>query len=163
MWCEQMMPKKKSGWQMSENLQIHATMVEINGKGVLLKGKSGSGKSDLALRLITDFKARLVADDVVDLSLQNGKIYGSVPHNLQGLLEVRGVGIIKMPFCAQTPLELVVDLVADVAQIERMPKDAHENILGLEIAKIDLYAKECSAPAKVIVKLNGEVVNDEAI
>ena len=135
----------------------------MNGKAVLIKGKSGSGKSDLALRLLTDKNVHLVADDVVSLFLENNKVYGKAPENLQGLLEVRGVGVVKMPYVKQATVDLVVNLVDNPEEIERMPKIAHENILGLEIERIDLYAKECSAPEKVKIKLNGVLVNDEPI
>jgi len=148
---------------MCEKIQIHATMLEINGKAVLIKGKSGCGKSDLALRLLADKNIRLVADDVVSLLVENNKVYGKAPQNLRGLLEVRGVGVVKMPYVEQAAVDLVVNLVDNPEEIERMPKIAHENILGLEIERIDLYAKECSAPEKVKIKLNGVLVNDEPI
>ncbi|MBQ9034866.1 MAG: HPr kinase/phosphatase C-terminal domain-containing protein [Alphaproteobacteria bacterium] len=148
---------------MCEKIQIHATMLKMNGKAVLIKGKSGCGKSDLALRLLTDKNVHLVADDVVSLFLENNKVYGKAPENLQGLLEVRGVGVVKMPYVKQATVDLVVNLVDNPEEIERMPKIAHENILGLEIERIDLYAKECSAPEKVKIKLNGVLVNDEPI
>lgn len=157
-----MMNRKLSDWQMCKSMQIHATMVVCNGQGVLLKGASGSGKSDLALRLITNKRARLVADDVVDLYEKDGKILGSAPQNLQGLLEIRGVGIVKYPFINDSPISLVVNLVAS-DKVERMPKNEYENILGVEIPKIDLYARESSAPEKVWTKLFGCVVNDISV
>ncbi len=148
---------------MCKKMQIHATMVEIGGKGVLFKGSSGCGKSDLALRLLADDKVHLVADDVVNLYVAAEKIYGEAPQNLQGLLEIRGIGVVRRPFVAQSTVDLVVNLVDKPTQIERMPKTAHENILGLEIERIDLYAKENSAPEKVKAKLYDVVINDEAI
>lgn len=148
---------------MCNKMQIHATMVEISGKGVLFKGSSGSGKSDLALRLLADDNVHLVADDVVDLYISSGQVYGEAPYNLRGLFEVRGVGVVKKPFITKAPLYLVVNLTDNPQEIERMPKTAYENILGLEIERIDLYAKESSAPEKVKVKLNNVVINDEPI
>ena len=67
---------------------IHATLVSFQNKGILLRGKSGSGKSDLALRLITMHGATLVADDRVNLCVQKNKLLGSVPHEIQGKLEI---------------------------------------------------------------------------
>ena len=156
------MNEKLGDCLMCKSMQIHATMVVCNGKGVLLKGASGSGKSDLALRLIAGKEAELVADDVVDLHKKEGVIFGTAPENLQGLLEVRGVGIVKYPFVNDVSVSLVVNLVAS-DKIERMPKNEYENILGVEIPKIDLYAKESSAPEKVWIKLFGCVMNDVSI
>ncbi len=137
---------------MSDNI-VHATLVDIEGHGVLLRGKSSSGKSDLALRLIANKKAVLVADDIVVLSVKNNILTGSCHCNIKGLLEVRGIGIIKYPFIEQTSVELIVHLTDNLEQVERMPKKQYENILGLEIPQIDLYAKENSAPDKVVTAL----------
>ena len=145
---------------MAERKIIHATLVQLDGKGILLIGKSGSGKSDLALRLIMNKKAQLVADDVVILQREGDKIIGFSPEKIKGLFEVRGVGIVRFPYLEETPINLVVRLVDAPEKIERMPKDAHENILGLAIAQIDLYAKENSAPEKVALKLSGTIMND---
>ena len=77
------------------SINIHASCVSIKNKGVLFIGNSGSGKSDIALRLITDYKANLVADDRVDIKSKGNKIIASSPKTLFGLLEIRGIGIIK--------------------------------------------------------------------
>ncbi len=138
---------------MAERKIIHATFIVINGKGVLLKGKSGSGKSDLALRLIENKNAELVADDAVEIYEKNGKIIGQVPQNLVGLLEVRGIGIVAYPYQEKAVIDMVVELKDDVDAIERMPLMQKEVIFGLEINKIDLYAKENSAPDKIIAAL----------
>lgn len=138
---------------MAERKIIHATFIVINGKGVLLKGKSGSGKSDLALRLIENKNAELVADDAVEIYEKNGKIIGQVPQNLVGLLEVRGIGIVAYPYKEKAVIDMVVELKDDVDAIERMPLMQKEVIFGLEINKIDLYAKENSAPDKIIAAL----------
>ena len=95
---------------MSDEISKHATLVEIAGKGVLLCGKSGAGKSDLAFRLIENHKAVLVADDVVLFTVQNGELYGEAPEKLKGLLEIRGVGIAKYPYFEKFPcLKLAFD------------------------------------------------------
>ena len=94
---------------------------------------------------------------------ENGKVFGSAPEILKGLLEVRGIGIVKYPYAEKVQVQLVVDLLKTAEEVERMPKNAHENILGVEIAKIDLYAKESSAPEKVLLKLNCNIVNDASI
>ena len=132
---------------------IHATFVSVEGYGVLLLGKSGCGKSDLALRLIENKKALLVADDEVAVTIRNGKIIGQAPENLRGLLEIRGVGICKYPFKQEEVVNLVVQLKDDTTKIERMPKNTAEIIFGVEIQKFDLYAKESSAPDKIMAML----------
>ena len=119
----------------------------------MLKGKSGSGKSDLALRLIENRAAKLVADDMVEIFEQNGKILGNAPKNLSGLLEVRGVGIGKYPCLENAQIDMVVCLKDKPEDVERMPIIAKDIILGLEINKIDLYAKENSAPEKIAAAL----------
>jgi serine kinase of HPr protein (carbohydrate metabolism regulator) len=138
---------------MSERKLIHATLVQLQGKGILLTGKSGSGKSDLALRLIENKGAKLIADDMVEICEQNGKIIGCVPQNLSGLLEVRGVGIVKYPYLESSAVDMFVALQDTPEKVDRMPIIAKEVILGLEINKIDLYAKENSAPEKIVAAL----------
>lgn len=73
---------------------VHATTIAIDGAGVLLRGPSASGKSDLALRLIDD-GARLVADDRTVLALRDGIVEASAPPSIRGKIEVRGLGIGK--------------------------------------------------------------------
>ena len=127
--------------------QVHATCIDLGGKGVLFRGPSGSGKSDLALRLL-DVGARLVADDRTDLTLRNDVIIATAPEELAGKLEVRGIGIVSVDFLAKTSLVLVADLVG-AADIERIPEPTTAKLLGLSLALIHLAPFEASAPAKV--------------
>lgn len=137
---------------MAENAKIiHASLVNLDGCGILLEGKSGSGKSDLALRLIEDKGAVLVADDAVEVFEREGRLYGRVPQNIKGLLEVRGVGIVNYPFMPESSVDLAVNLLQ--TRPVRLPEPCKEAIFGLEIIKIDLYALESSAPAKIIAAL----------
>lgn len=147
------MPKNRKDWKMSDKTCLHATLVKLQSKGILLTGKSGSGKSDLALRLIENKAAELVADDVVEVCRQGDFLYGSAADNLRGMLEVRGVGIVTYPYLKQTPIDLVVHLVDEATAVERLPVAHNELILGLEIKQIDLYAKENSAPDKIVAAL----------
>ncbi len=135
--------------------QIHATVIDIDGDGVLLRGPSGCGKSDLALRLI-DAGARLVADDRTDLTLSDGRVFASAPVELSGLIEVRGVGIVSMTALEKTPLALAVDLVG-AADVERIPEPAKADILGLALPLIRLAPFKASAPAKVRAALKFNV------
>lgn len=127
--------------------QVHATCVEVDGVGVLLRGPSGSGKSDLALRLI-DGGARLVADDRTDLTVEDGRLVASCPPALAGRIEARGIGIGPVPSLARTWVRLAVDLVAPEA-VERLPDPAVCTIEGLAIPRLVLAPFEASAPAKL--------------
>jgi len=129
---------------MSET--VHATCIAIGGRGVLIRGRSGSGKSDLALRLI-DRGAQLVSDDYTDLSEEDGRILARAPKTIAGKLEVRGVGIVEMEPAADVPVCLVVDL----DQVpERLPDDSNAmSLLGTVLPAIGLVALEPSAPVKL--------------
>ena len=118
---------------MTGTLQrVHATTIAIAGKGIMLRGPSGSGKSDLALRLIEQpgtglgtqvLQARLVADDQTEVYLRAGRLWVRCPETIKGKLEVRGLGILNLKPHAACPLALVVDLMPG-NRIERMPEEA---------------------------------------
>ncbi|MEI6984646.1 MAG: aldolase [Rhodospirillaceae bacterium] len=126
---------------------IHGTSILISGTGVLLRGKSGAGKSDLALRLI-DQGAVLIADDRVEVCVDQGRVMVKAPESLAGLLEVRGIGIVRMPTVAAAELHLVVDLVAP-SMVERLPESEWTTVLQERLPRVALAAFESSAPAKV--------------
>ncbi len=128
---------------------IHATCVSLKQKGILLLGKSGTGKSDLALRLIEELGAKLVSDDRTNLFSENNNLYASCPKLLEGLLEVRGIGIIKKEFLSQKKIDLVVDLVERYDQIERLPDEECFEYMGIKIPKIKIYPFEASAIYKI--------------
>lgn len=126
---------------------LHGTAIALGGRGVLLLGPSGSGKSDLALRLI-DEGARLVADDRVVLRAAAGRLIARAPDALRGLLEVRGIGIVTLPSLASVPLALAVDLVPP-EQVERLPEAAEWGYAGISLPRLALAPFEASAPAKL--------------
>lgn len=130
---------------------IHGTAVGVDGAGVLLRGPSGAGKSDLALRLI-DAGAALVADDRVVLARDGDAILAFAPDAIAGKLEVRGLGIVRLPAVASARLRLVVDLVAPAA-VERLPKAGETVLLGVALPVLNLAPFEASAPAKVRLAL----------
>ncbi len=132
---------------MAEQTQLHATCVLLDDMGVLLRGLSGSGKSDLALRLI-DGGALLVADDRVDIARDQGDLWAKPPEALAGKLEVRGLGIVAMPFYPKAPVRLIVDLVADRA-VDRLPLDLSVLVLDIAIPGLRLDPFAASAPAKI--------------
>lgn len=133
--------------------KIHATLVQIDGCGVLLIGASGSGKSDTALRLIESKRAVLVADDVVVLNVENGRLFGSPAKNIAGMLEVRGIGLVPYPYCPRTMVDFAVHLLSTPDEVTRFPQKNTENIFGVEIPRIDLYAKESSGVDKICVSV----------
>ncbi|HVI51189.1 MAG TPA: hypothetical protein VM661_08275 [Candidatus Sulfotelmatobacter sp.] len=129
-------------------IRVHGTCVALAGTGVLLRGPSGAGKSDLALRLI-EAGARLVADDQVELHpVPNGGLTARPPGPLAGLLEVRGLGILRFDHLPEAPLALVVDLV-DGQAVERMPDAATTELAGTPVPLIRLCPWEASAASKV--------------
>jgi serine kinase of HPr protein (carbohydrate metabolism regulator) len=136
---------------------VHATTIAIDGAGVLLRGSSASGKSDLALRLI-DRGARLVADDRTVLARQGAAVQASAPRAIEGKIEVRGLGIVRLPDAAPATLRLVVDLVRP-GEIERMPASASAALLGVSLPVLHLDPFEASAVAKV--RLAARMTPDE--
>ena len=131
--------------------RIHSTSVVIDDNGVLILGDSGSGKSDLALRLI-DNGATLISDDISICKKNSNNIYLYCPPEIKGLLEVREIGIITVPFVERIKLRLVVNLNSN--NNERFPKDSSFRILGIKIPLISIEGKNSSAVAKIKVKLN---------
>ena len=115
-------------------------------QGVLLLGPSGSGKSDLALRLL-DHGFSLVADDRVLLWISGGRLFGRAPETLAGLVEARGVGILKAPVHAFTPVSLAVECVE--GPVERLPDGETVTFLDRALPLLRLVAREASAPAKL--------------
>ena len=133
----------------SENL--HASTVARDGRAVLISGPSGSGKSDLALRML-DRGFTLVSDDRTIVRKEGERLVASAPGTIKGKLEVRGVGIVEMESLDNVPVAMVVELRSD---IERFPDDGRERlILGTAIPLISVDATTASAPSKVAVALD---------
>ena len=114
---------------------------------MLLRGAPGSGKSDLALRLI-DQGARLVADDWVEVTAEGEMLWASAPAAIAGMMEVRGVGVLRLPPAPRARLRLVADLVPSEA-VERLPEPASMTIDGLSLPLVRLAPLEASAVAKL--------------
>lgn len=130
-------------------IRLHANCVAIHGRAVLIEGPSGSGKSDLALRLI-DRGAVLISDDYTELLAADGHLIASAPGTIAGRIEVRGLGIVAMPLGPPCPVALVVRAGAP----ERMPEPATCAMAGFEVPMITLPLLEPSAPIKVELALN---------
>ena len=130
---------------------LHASTVAIDGRAVMISGPSGSGKSDLALRLL-DRGFTLVSDDQTIVRKDNGRLLASAPPTIHGKLEIRGVGIVDMETVSDVPVALVVELTSD---IQRLPDDSRERlILDVRIPLISIDALTASAPSKVAVALD---------
>ncbi|MEZ0497741.1 HPr kinase/phosphorylase [Sphingomonas sp. IW22] len=134
----------------------HATCVAIGGHAVLIEGRSGAGKSDLALRLI-DRGATLVSDDQTLLHHRDGLLLASAPATIRGRMEVRGLGIVAMPWIDDVPVALVV---RSETEPERMPLEHRTRpIAGVQLPCVGLAALESSAPIKVELAL-ARVIGD---
>jgi serine kinase of HPr protein (carbohydrate metabolism regulator) len=129
---------------------LHASCVAIGGRAVLIEGPSGSGKSDLALRLI-DRGARLVSDDYTILVREGGGLKACAPANIAGQIEVRAIGIVEMEHLDTAPVTLLVRLVDHP---DRLPLDPGERrVAGVLVPEIALNGHEVSAPIKVELAL----------
>jgi HPr kinase/phosphorylase len=130
--------------------RIHASGVAIDGFGIAIIGNSGSGKSDLALRLI-DRGAVLVCDDAIELIDQDGVPWIGVGSNIEGKLEVRGLGIVSTPYVEKAPLRLIVNLDA---LPERHPISWPLRNIGIfSVPELRINGFEASAPIKVEMAL----------
>ena len=130
---------------------VHASTVASEGRAVLIIGPSGSGKSDLALRLL-DRGFTLVSDDQTLVKRDGTRLLATAPPNIAGKLEIRGIGIVDMDHVGEVPVALVVELTSD---IQRLPDDARERpILGVSLPLISVDAMTASAPSKVALALD---------
>jgi serine kinase of HPr protein (carbohydrate metabolism regulator) len=130
---------------------LHTSTVALDGRAVMIGGPSGSGKSDLALRLL-DRGFTLVSDDQTIVRKDNGRILASAPPNIRGKLEIRGIGIVEMDCVSDVPVALFVELTSDIL---RMPDDSRERlVLDVKLPLISVDAMTASAPSKVAVALD---------
>ena len=130
---------------------VHGSTVAIGGRAVLITGPSGSGKSDLTLRLV-DRGFTLVSDDQTIVKKDGSRLVASAPPTIAGKLEIRGIGIIDMEQIDNVAVALIVELTGD---IQRMPDDSRERpILGIKLPLITIDAMTASAPSKVVLALD---------
>ena len=130
---------------------IHASTVAIDGRAVLITGPSGSGKSDLTLRLL-DRGFALVSDDQTIVRKSGTRLTASAPPTIRGKLEIRGIGIVTMDQIDDQPVALVVELTSD---IQRLPDDSRERpVMGVPVPLISVDAMSASAASKVSLALD---------
>lgn len=142
----------------AENL--HGTAIALGAKAVLIRGAPGSGKSDLALRCLAvaptaliASPAMLLADDRVEVARAAGRLRATAPATIRGKLEVRGLGIVTVPFVESADLVLIAELAAP-GHIERLPDPPRSTeILGVSLPLLQLAPFEASAPVKLLLAL----------
>lgn len=125
---------------------IHVSSVAIDGRAVLIGGRSGAGKSDLALRLI-DRGAALISDDYTFVRRDRDRAFASAPERIAGRIEMRGVGIVEMASTGNVPVALYVDLSGEPV---RLPEGKDRiAVAGIPIPSVALDGHHASAPLKV--------------
>ena len=138
---------------------IQATCVSVDGRGVILRGPPGSGKSDLALRLV-DEGARLVADDLCALVFDRPHVIAVPPEHFSGCIEVRGLGILPVPSSGPVPVFLVCDLTLE-GEVERLPDADYCDLCHVAIRLIRANPFQVSTPARIRLALrvaSGDIV-----
>lgn len=124
---------------------LHATTVAIDGRAVMIEGRSGTGKSDLALRLI-DRGAVLVSDDRTAVVRDGARLIAKAPVQMAGRIEVRGLGIVAVPHVGDVPVALVVRAAEED---QRLPERRVRRIAGVAVREVTLDPFRASAPLKV--------------
>ncbi|ALN71314.1 HPr kinase/phosphorylase [Aureimonas sp. AU20] len=143
---------------------LHATLVLVDGRGVLIRGASGAGKSSLAVSLLrraeaAGHHARLVADDQVLLDVRGEAVFGRAPPAIAGLIEIRGVGLLRQPFAGEARVDLVVDLFAREA-LERLPEPSSVPIAGVSVRRIHLPERDPAFGADVLLTVLAQQLDE---
>ena len=132
--------------------RVYGTCVALVGEAILFRGPSGSGKSDLALRVI-EAGGKLVADDQTILTREGNRLVATCPDSISGQLEIRGIGIVPVETVHRAPLSLVLDMVPP-EQVERFPKPGYCRYLDVTVPMLPFAPFEVAATAKVRLALS---------
>lgn len=130
---------------------LHATCVSLKGKGILISGKPGTGKSSLALHLI-DRGARLVSDDQTCLISEGKSLIALAPAMHKGKIEVRNVGICVFPYENKVPLSLWVEL-CEKKDVERLPGPSFIEYNTIKVLLLKLNENDPLGAMKVELKV----------
>jgi HPr kinase/phosphorylase len=152
-WAEKIMP---------ESLYLHANALVLREKGLLLRGASGAGKSALTLALLFrveargDF-ARLVADDRVGIEARGGRLIARPHPEIAGVIEARGLGLLRAPFEAACVLHAVVDILGPDQPPTRLPEDGEKRatLRGIALPRLAIAPARCDSIDKIILFLEG--------
>lgn len=135
-----------------QSLRIDGVAVAIGEQAVLLRGRPGSGRSDLALRLI-DEGARLISDEQVELHRRGDHVLvgapSALPANLRGRIEARGLGLVPVPHVSEAKVLVWVIDMATAGAIDRLPASCEADYLGIAIPLLTLDPFALSATAKL--------------
>lgn len=118
----------------ASTLQVHGTAVALDDVACLLTGAPGTGKSTIALEMIA-LGASLVSDDRVDIAQAEGVLVASAPATISGLIEARGLGLLRLTPSPTARLVLLVDL--DTPATNRLPSAAFRDLLGIPVPVIN--------------------------
>ena len=127
---------------------VHAGAVLLDGRGVLLMGPSGCGKSTVALNLIENYGAELIGDDRIALTVEGAALMARPHENLHGLLEMRGLGLLRLPYCAQGEIRLVVELSV-ATNLPRLAQEAYFSHDNMAIPLLQLDGHDPNTPLKI--------------
>lgn len=136
------------GLENKKSKQIHGTSLQIlppknlatRPKTIMLLGKSGCGKSDLAFRLISQGRAKLISDDQTIIERRQNALFASAPKSIFGKLEIRHIGIVKIGALKTGKLDAIIYLETSPKKIERLPGPAHETLLDIQLPYHQLYS-----------------------
>lgn len=136
----------------------HATTIAVQGKGVMIRGASGSGKSSVGLQLLAQ-GAELVSDDRTIVVVKNSKLMASPPAALRGLIEARGIGLLRRGYLSSVPVDLIVDL--DHVETERLPPLRETSLLGVTVPLLHKVVSD-AWPSAIYTYLTSHRVDPEA-